>query len=158
MQIVFIIAGLLIGSILGRHGGWLYGALAGFAIGAWIDTDNKVKKLQEELTNLKNRVQSYSEVKPEAATEAATEHAAASATAKAVVDKPETTVTNEPIAVQTPVETKPIEKPADTDFSHMKNELERSLLTLIVFLNDDFQGGGTRFETATVTPRAGHLD
>lgn len=42
-----------------------------------------------------------------------------------------------------------------TDFSHMKNELERSLLTLIVFLNDDFQGGGTRFETATVTPRAG---
>ena len=117
MQIVFVIAGILIGSILGRHGGWLYGALAGFAIGAWINTDNKVKKLQEELTNLKNRVQSYSEVKPEApteaATEAATEHAAASATAKAVVDKPETTVTKEPISVQTPVETKPIEKPAE---------------------------------------------
>ena len=69
MQIVLAIAGLLLGSILGRHGGWFYGALAGFAIGAWIVTDKKVKKLQEELSNLKNRIQSYSEVKPEAATE-----------------------------------------------------------------------------------------
>ena len=34
MPFVLAIAGLIIGSMLGRHGGWVYGMLAGFAIGA----------------------------------------------------------------------------------------------------------------------------
>lgn len=106
MQIVLAIAGLLIGSIMGRHGGWLYGALAGFAIGMWINTDNKVKKLQEELTNLKNRLQSYSEAQPESTKESMQEQPTASTSAKDIIDKTETTFTKEPIAVQTPIETK----------------------------------------------------
>lgn len=98
MQIVLAIAGLLIGSMLGRHGGWVYGALAGFAIGAWISTDKKVKKLQEELSNLKSRVQSYSEVKPETTSETTPSKTAA----REVVDKTETIQPKEPVAVKTP--------------------------------------------------------
>lgn len=99
MQIVLAIAGLLIGSMLGRHGGWFYGALAGFAIGAWLQTDKKVKKLQEELSNLKNRVQSYSEVKPETTTATT----ASKTAAKEIVDKTETIQPKEPVAVKTPI-------------------------------------------------------
>lgn len=116
MQIVLAIAGLLIGSILGRHGGWLYGAVAGFAIGAWINTENKVKKLQQELTNLKDRIQSYTEVKPETAkAEASTAEPPAKETTQAAAKdvSEETAKTKEPVAVQTPAKTttkKPVEE------------------------------------------------
>ena len=108
MHIVLAIAGLLIGSILGRHGGWLYGAIAGFAIGAWLMTDKKVKKLQEELTNLKNRVQSYSEVKAEEPAKETTQAAAKTATEE------KTPETKQPVAVTEPEEPKQTEttKPA----------------------------------------------
>lgn len=32
------------------------------------------------------------------------------------------------------------------DGSHVRNEYERSLLTLLIYLNDDFEGGATGFE------------
>lgn len=99
MQIILAIVGLLIGSFLGRHGGWLYGGLAGFAIGSWITTNNKVRKLQLELTTLKLRVQSYSAVKPEASIVQATQ-----AAAKEVPREPQVTKAKEAAAVQAPPE------------------------------------------------------
>lgn len=111
MQIVLAIAGLIIGSMLGRHGGWLYGMLAGFAIGAWIQTDNKVKKLQQELSNLKNQIKSYSEVKPDQAATHSDEPTDKVEKKSIVETKP--IVTNEPVAVKTPVIDTPetIERP-----------------------------------------------
>ena len=114
MHIVFAIAGFLIGSILERHGGWLYGALAGFAIGAWLNTDKKVKKLQLEITNLKSMLQSYTSVKtpgtetPET-TQAKTVSEPATTSSK---QQPQpitvSTVTEKEEPVTQPIEEKPI--------------------------------------------------
>ena len=41
------------------------------------------------------------------------------------------------------------------DIGHEKSFLERSVLSVVVYLNDDFEGGGTRFEDVTVKPKAG---
>ena len=103
MQFVLAIAGLIIGSMLGRHGGWLYGMLAGFAIGAWLTTNNKVKKLQEELTNLKNSINSFTDVKPELIKENPPTQTAK----QKIVEDPQSNKTKEPIAINTAPE-KPV--------------------------------------------------
>ena len=100
MQIILTIAGVLIRNILWRNGGWLYGALAGLAIGALIITNNKVRKLQVELTNLKIRVHSQTAVKPETPTEQTTQ-----ATAKKVSEESQPPKAKEPVAVKAPHET-----------------------------------------------------
>ncbi len=96
MHFVLAIAGLIIGSMLGRDGGWVYGMLAGFAIGAWITTNNKVKILQEELSNLKNSINSFAQTKPETAKEITTQ-----TVKQNIANKPKATQTKEPIAVNT---------------------------------------------------------
>lgn len=105
MQFVLAVAGLIIGSMLGRHGGWFYGMLAGFAIGAWINTNNKVKKLQEDLSNLKNSIDSFTEAKPEPAKE----NTPSQTVKQTIVEEPQTTQTKEPISVNTTTD-----KPVDT--------------------------------------------
>lgn len=42
-----------------------------------------------------------------------------------------------------------------SDLSFEKNENERSMLSVVIYLNDDFEGGATRFETGAVTIRQG---
>ena len=101
MQFVLAIAGLIIGSMLGRHGGWVYGMLAGFAIGAWITTDNKVKKLQEELSNLKNSMNSFTTAKAEKIKE----EPVAQSVKQEIVDEPKAAPTKEPVAVSAAIET-----------------------------------------------------
>lgn len=100
MHIFLAIVGLLIGAMLGRDGGWLFGMLSGFAIGLWINTDNKVKKLQAELSNIKNQLQSYSEVNKE---DTQTTQSAAQVVEK--VSTPEEThePVHDPIIVHTPM-------------------------------------------------------
>ena len=105
MHFVLAIAGLIIGSMLGRHGGWFYGMLAGFAIGAWMNTENKVKKLQEELSNLKNSIHSFTETKPEKEKEETTIQSAK----QEIQDEPKPVQTKEPIAVNTASTDKPVE-------------------------------------------------
>ena len=41
------------------------------------------------------------------------------------------------------------------DGAYERNALERSRLTFMVYLNEDFAGGETRFETFAVRPRTG---
>ena len=41
------------------------------------------------------------------------------------------------------------------DMPYQRQDGQRSLLTLLVYLNDDYEGGETRFESRTVNPRAG---
>lgn len=98
MHFVLAIAGLIIGSMLGRHGGWVYGMLAGFAIGAWINTDNKVKKLQEELSNLKNSINSFTEVKTEK------EETTTQSIHQEIVTESKHTQTKDPVAIKTVIE------------------------------------------------------
>lgn len=45
--------------------------------------------------------------------------------------------------------------PPHIDIYHQKSEKIRSFLTLIVYLNSDFEGGETRFEATTIVPKAG---
>jgi len=111
MHFVLAIAGLIIGSMLGRHGGWVYGMLAGFAIGAWINTDNKVKKLQEELSNLKDRMNSFTEVKAEKVKEEQTTQAVK----QEIVSEPKAVPTKEPVAVNTTPSDKPVESSETND-------------------------------------------
>lgn len=129
MQFVLAIAGLLIGSMLGRDGGWLYGMLAGFAIGVWIQTDNKVKKLQEELTNLKHRLNSYSEVKPDKAEKLSSPAAADTfvSTAKKITEEAIPTPAKEPIAVRAAAEEKSDEVKYDqVKYDQVKPNQEKS--------------------------------
>ncbi len=111
MHFVLAIAGLIIGSMLGRHGGWVYGMLAGFAIGAWINTDNKVKKLQEELSNLKNSMHSFTEAKAEKVKEEQTTQAVK----QEIVADPKAAPTKEPVAVNTAPSDKPVESSKTDD-------------------------------------------
>ncbi len=74
MRIGLALAGFLLGNILGRNGGWLYGLLAGFAIGAWLETRKQIAELKSEIDKLKQADNSKSRTAetPAAATTADT--------------------------------------------------------------------------------------
>ncbi len=53
MPFLFAIFGLVAGMVLDRHGGWLYGGLAGLAIGLLITTRQRLEKVENELARLR---------------------------------------------------------------------------------------------------------
>jgi len=53
MAIIFALLGVVAGLVLDRHGGWLYGGLAGFCLGLLISTRARVTRLERELTRLR---------------------------------------------------------------------------------------------------------
>lgn len=112
MHVVLAIAGLIIGAMLGRHGGWFYGMLAGFAIGLWMKTDNTIKLLRSELYNLKNQLNSFTEVKPDKSDEKPATHSAEQVvdtglTKEEIIEKYIPTPAKEPIAINTPIREEP---------------------------------------------------
>lgn len=114
MHIILAIVGLIAGSILGRHGSWLYGMLAGFAIGAWIIANHKIKKLQEELFTLKKHVYVDKQSTSKETATTVEEHkeepqpTEAISTAREVVDTP----AEQPVIEEKQPEPKPVETPA----------------------------------------------
>jgi uncharacterized membrane protein len=53
MAILFALLGVATGLVLDRHGGWLYGGLAGLCLGLLISMRDRVKRLEHELARLR---------------------------------------------------------------------------------------------------------
>ncbi len=124
MQVIFAIAGLFIGLSLGRNGGWMYGLLAGFAIGAWVKASSelnelrrKLKSMQEQLDALRQKITTPRPEKTEAADKVETP----AATRPVEATKPEPIVEPqpEPTAV---AETKPVVAREQTRSEQTKKE------------------------------------
>jgi len=114
IQILFAIVGLLIGASLGRHGGWFYGMLGGFAVGLWIKNNSRINQLQKDIAALKQRLDTQSgpeEKQPE--TEADVPEAAKT---RHVVTKS----ILEPASVSAPPESVPVEEPRESPAADIK--------------------------------------